>query len=368
MATQLTISDLFEVGAHFGHRSRYWNPKMAPYIFGVRQGVHIINLDQTVEQFQQALNFVDELVSNRGRVLFVGTKRAAEKGVKEAAQRCGMPYVNRRWLGGMLTNFKTIRNSIKRLGTLQNMFAEDDFEGLTKKERLNLQREMEKLEGSVGGIQEMGGLPEAIFIVDIGQEKTALMEANKLGIPVIAVVDTNGDPDSVDYVIPANDDSQRAIALYLNTVADVAIQAQGRLAEEDRMANKAREAQAYIAEEAKQVKITKVAGKADAKATAKKAAKPAVAKKAEAKPPVKPATKVAAKPAVKAAPAKKVAAKPAAKAEAKPKTAAPAKKATAKPAAKKAAAKPEAKKPAAKKAAPAKKPAAKKTAAKKEDK
>lgn len=350
---QLTLADLFEVGAHFGHRTRFWNPKMEQYIFGERQQVHIINLDQTVEKFQQALNFVDELVSNRGRILFVGTKRAAERVVKAEAERCEMPYVNRRWLGGMLTNYKTIRKSIKRLSDLQAMFAENAFEGLTKKERLNLEREMVKLQDSVGGIQAMGGLPEAVFIVDIGQEKTALLEANKLGIPVIAVVDSNCDPDLVDYVIPANDDSQRAIQLYLSTVADVAIQARERLDEDDRLAKKSREAQAYVEQEPKQVKITKVAAKPAAKKPAVKAEKVVEAEKpavAKVSPDEKKST--VKKAAAENPPAKSTGVKsPDAKVATAPKAAATKKKPVAKKATPKA---PAEKKPAAKKA-PAKK-------------
>jgi small subunit ribosomal protein S2 len=214
-----TMRQLLEAGVHFGHTTRRWNPKMAPYIFGVRNGVHIIDLEQTVPLFHQALVFAREIASGGGRVLFVGTKRQASEVVAEAAQRCGQYYVNHRWLGGMLTNWKTISNSIKRLKDLDQILAEEHT-GLTKKETLNLTRERDKLERALGGIKEMGGLPDAIFIIDTNKEHLAITEANKLGIPVIAVVDSNANPTGIAYPIPGNDDALRAIKTYCDIIAD----------------------------------------------------------------------------------------------------------------------------------------------------
>jgi len=205
---------------HFGHQTRYWNPKMAPYIFGERSKIHIINLEKTVPLFDDAVNFVSRLAANRGKIMFVGTKRAARDVVREEAERCGMPYVSHRWLGGMLTNFKTVRGSIKRLMELEQQATDGTFERLTKKETIVLRREMEKLERSLGGIKNMNGLPDALFIIDVGFEKIAIKEARKLGIPIVAIVDTNNSPDEVDYVIPGNDDAIRAIRLYTQGLAD----------------------------------------------------------------------------------------------------------------------------------------------------
>jgi small subunit ribosomal protein S2 len=214
------MRDMLAAGVHFGHQTRFWNPKMAPFIFGSRNKIHIINLEKTVPAFNEALTELRNLASRRNKILFVGTKRAAAKVIREQAERVGMPYVDQRWLGGMLTNYKTIRQSIKRLQELETQAEDGTFEMLTKREALQRRRLMEKLERSLGGIKEMGGLPDAIFVVDVMREHIAISEANKLGIPVFGVVDTNSDPDGVDWVIPGNDDAIRAIRLYITAVAD----------------------------------------------------------------------------------------------------------------------------------------------------
>jgi small subunit ribosomal protein S2 len=217
---QVSMRDLLQAGAHFGHQTRYWNPKMDQYIFGARNKIHIINLEHTVPAFNEALDMVKRLAGNKNKIMFVGTKRAAGKIMKEQAERAGMPYVSHRWLGGMLTNYKTIRASIKRLRDLQAQQTDGTFESLTKKEALMRSRTMDKLERSIGGIKEMGGLPDALFVVDVDHERIAITEANKLGIPVIGIVDTNSNPDGVDYVIPGNDDALRAVKLYVSSVAE----------------------------------------------------------------------------------------------------------------------------------------------------
>jgi small subunit ribosomal protein S2 len=217
------MRDLLQAGAHFGHQTRYWNPKMGEYIFGARNKIHIINLEHTVPAFNDALAMVKQLASNKNKVLFVGTKRAASKIIKEQAERAGMPYVSHRWLGGMLTNYKTIRASIKRYRELEAQQSDGTFDKLTKKEALMRTRAMEKLERSIGGIKDMGGLPDALFVVDVDHERIAVTEANKLGIPVIGIVDTNSDPDGIDYVIPGNDDAIRAIKLYVTAVAEACV-------------------------------------------------------------------------------------------------------------------------------------------------
>ncbi|MCB1662256.1 MAG: 30S ribosomal protein S2 [Pseudomonadales bacterium] len=217
--SRVSMRDLLKAGAHFGHQTRYWNPKMAPYIFGARNNIHIINLEHTVPALNEALDVVQKLASNKNKILFVGTKRAASKIIKEEAERAGMPYVHHRWLGGMLTNYKTIRQSIKRYRELEAQKKDGTFEQITKKEQLVRMREMEKLERSIGGIKDMGGLPDALFVIDVDHERIAVNEANKLGIPVIGVVDTNSDPDGVDYVIPGNDDAIRSIQIYIKAVA-----------------------------------------------------------------------------------------------------------------------------------------------------
>ncbi|MGD8407892.1 MAG: 30S ribosomal protein S2 [Thiohalophilus sp.] len=215
----VTMRQMLEAGVHFGHQTRFWNPKMAPFIFGDRNKIHIINLEKSLPLYTDAMNFISSLASNKGSVLFVGTKRAAQKLVREEAERCGMPYVNHRWLGGMLTNYKTVKQSIKRLKELESMMESGATEGLSKREVLDLSREQEKLERSLGGIKNMNGLPDAMFVIDVGHEKIAVAEAVKLGIPVIGVVDTNNSPDNVDYIIPGNDDAIRAITLYAQGVS-----------------------------------------------------------------------------------------------------------------------------------------------------
>ena len=221
--TQVSMRDLLQAGAHFGHQTRYWNPKMGEYIFGARNKIHIINLEHTVPAFNEALDLVRQMAANKNKILFVGTKRAAGKVIKENAERAGMPYVSHRWLGGMLTNYKTIRASIKRLRELEAQQGDGTFDKLTKKEALMRTRAMEKLERSIGGIKDMGGLPDALFVVDVDHERIAVTEANKLGIPVIGIVDTNSDPEGIDYVIPGNDDAIRAIKLYVSAVADACL-------------------------------------------------------------------------------------------------------------------------------------------------
>ncbi len=221
--SQVSMRDLLQAGAHFGHQTRYWNPKMDQYIFGARNKIHIINLEHTVPAFNEALTKIKNMAGNKNKIMFVGTKRAAGKIIKEQAERAGMPYVSHRWLGGMLTNYKTIRASIKRLRDLEAQQADGTFAKLTKKEALMRTRDMEKLERSIGGIKDMGGLPDALFVVDVDHERIAITEANKLGIPVIGVVDTNSNPDGVDYIIPGNDDAIRAIKLYVTAVADACL-------------------------------------------------------------------------------------------------------------------------------------------------
>ena len=211
--SQVSMRDLLEAGAHFGHQKRYWNPKMRDYIFGARNDIHIINLEKTVPALESALEFVSQIANKRNKVLFVGTKRSAGKIIREEAQRCGMPYVDKRWLGGMLTNYKTIRQSIRRLRDLEEQSSDGTFAKLTKHEALTRQRTLDKLESSLGGIKDMGGLPDVILVVDVDHESIAVTEARKLGIPVIGLVDTNSDPDGIDFVIPANDDAIRSIRL-----------------------------------------------------------------------------------------------------------------------------------------------------------
>ncbi len=220
----VTMRQMLEAGVHFGHQTRYWNPKMAPYIFGARGKIHIINLEESLPLLKDALNYLSGLAARRGSVLFVGTKRAASTAIAEEAQRCGMPYVSHRWLGGMLTNFRTVRGSINRLKELEAMETDGTFEKLVKKEVLELTRERDRLERSLGGIKDMNGLPDAMFVIDVGHEDIAVAEARKLGIPVVAVVDTNHNPDRVDYVIPGNDDAIRAIRLYTQLAADAILE------------------------------------------------------------------------------------------------------------------------------------------------
>ena len=221
--TQVSMRDLLQAGAHFGYQTRFWNPKMDQYIFGARNKIHIINLEHTVPAFNDALQTVQRLAEKKNQVMFVGTKRAAGKIIEEQARRCGMPFVSHRWLGGMLTNYKTIRSSIKRLRELEEQERDGTFAKLTKKEALMRSRTKEKLERSIGGIKEMSGLPDVLFVVDVDHERIAVTEANKLCIPVISIVDTNSNPDGVDYVIPGNDDAIRAIKLYVAAVADAVL-------------------------------------------------------------------------------------------------------------------------------------------------
>ncbi|MDN3398029.1 30S ribosomal protein S2 [Psychrobacter sp. APC 3426] len=221
--TKIEMRDLLQAGAHFGHQTRFWNPKMGPYIFGARNKIHIINLEHTVKAFNEALTYVNGLAAKKNKVLFVGTKRAASGIIREQAARAGMPYVDHRWLGGMLTNWKTLRQSINRLKELEKQAEDGTFAKLTKREALERTRDMEKLERSLGGIKDMGGLPDAIFVVDVDHEAIAIKEAKNLGIPVIGIVDTNSSPDNVDYIIPANDDAIRAVTLYVTSMADAII-------------------------------------------------------------------------------------------------------------------------------------------------
>jgi small subunit ribosomal protein S2 len=216
----VTMRQMLEAGVHFGHQTRYWNPKMAPFIFGHRNKIHIINLEKTLAMYQDAVKFVRQLSSNKGSILFVGTKRQAREIIREEAMRASTPFVDHRWLGGMLTNFKTVKISIKRLRDMEVMVQDGSLEKLSKKEQLTFQRELVKLDRSLGGIKEMNGLPDALFVIDVGYQKGAITEANKLGIPVVGVVDTNHSPDGVDYIIPGNDDASRAVRLYTRGIAD----------------------------------------------------------------------------------------------------------------------------------------------------
>ena len=226
---QITLRQMLEAGVHFGHRTHFWHPQMAPYIFGIRSKLHIINLEKTLQMFIEALDFIGNVAANRGKILFVGTKPSAHEIIAKEATRAGMPYVNKRWLGGMLTNYKTIRQSIKRLKDFEIAQASGKFDGLIKKEKLAILREKEKLEENLSGIKNMGGIPDVLVVIDIGYEKIAVKEANRLNIPVVGVVDTNYDPKDIDYVIPGNDDATRAIQFYCHTIAEVIITARAPL-------------------------------------------------------------------------------------------------------------------------------------------
>ncbi|GAB4059047.1 30S ribosomal protein S2 [Uliginosibacterium sediminicola] len=228
----VTMRQMLEAGVHFGHQTRFWNPKMAPYIFGHRNKIHIVNLEKTLQKYNEAMAFIKRLSANKGTVMMVGTKRQAREIVAEEAQRAGLPYVDERWLGGMLTNFKTVKGSIKRLKEMEQMFEEGSQDRLSKKEALMAKRELDKLQKSIGGIKDMNGLPDAIFVIDVGYHKIAITEAKKLGIPVIAVVDTNHTPEGVDYVIPGNDDSSRAIRLYAQGVADAVLEGRNSIVQD----------------------------------------------------------------------------------------------------------------------------------------
>ncbi|MCK2125895.1 30S ribosomal protein S2 [Thauera aromatica] len=228
----VTMRQMLEAGVHFGHQTRFWNPRMAPYIFGQRNKIHIVNLEKTMVKYNEAMDFVRKLAANRGNILFVSTKRQAREIIAEEAQRAGMPFVDERWLGGMLTNFKTVKQSIKRLKEVEAMMEDGSIERLSKREALTVRRELEKLQKSIGGIKDMGGLPDALFVIDVGYHKIAITEAQKLGIPVVAVVDTNHSPEGVDYVVPGNDDSSRAIRLYARGVADAVLQGRSQVLQE----------------------------------------------------------------------------------------------------------------------------------------
>jgi small subunit ribosomal protein S2 len=217
--SNITMRQMLEAGVHFGHQTRYWNPKMAPYIFGARSNIHIVNLEKTLPLFNEAMKYLEKVAGNRGKILFVGTKRTTRKVVEDEASRCGMPYVNHRWLGGMLTNFKTIKQSIARMKELEAMRDDGRLQRFSKKEGLGMMRELDKLVNSLGGIRDMDRLPDVLFVLDVGYEKNAIAEAQKLGIPVVGVVDTNNSPAGIDYIIPGNDDSIRAVQLYVQGAA-----------------------------------------------------------------------------------------------------------------------------------------------------
>ena len=228
----VTMRQMLEAGVHFGHQTRYWNPKMAEFIFGQRNKIHIVNLEKTMQLYQDAMNYVRQLAANKGTILFVGTKRQARDIISEEAHRCSMPYVDSRWLGGMLTNFKTVKASIKRLKDLEQMHTDGTFEKMNKREALTLQRELDKLNKSLGGIKDLNGLPDALFVIDVGYHKIAVTEAQKLGIPIVAVVDTNHSPDGIAHVIPGNDDSSRAIRLYARGAADAVLEGKSQVIQE----------------------------------------------------------------------------------------------------------------------------------------
>ncbi|MEN9559059.1 MAG: small subunit ribosomal protein [Pseudomonadota bacterium] len=227
-----TMRQMLEAGVHFGHQTRYWNPKMSQYIYGARNKIHIFNLEKTVVLYQDAMSFIRKLSANRGNILFVGTKRQAREIIAEEASRAGMPYVDHRWLGGMMTNFKTIKTSVKRLKELETMSQDGTFDRMPKREALGLRRELENLMRSMGGIKDMNALPDALFVIDTGYQKIAITEAKKLGIPVIGIVDTNNSPDEIDYVIPGNDDSSQAIRLYARGAADAVLEGKAQAVNE----------------------------------------------------------------------------------------------------------------------------------------
>jgi len=277
----VTMRQMLEAGVHFGHQTRYWNPKMAPYIFGARGKIHIINLEKTVPLLNDAMNFIGKLAAKRGTIMFVGTKRAASTAIEEEATRCGMPYVSHRWLGGMLTNYRTIRASVRRLKQLEGMHEDGSVEHLVKKEVLQLTRERDKLQKSLGGIKDMKSLPDALFVIDVEHEDIAIKEARKLGIPVVAVVDTNCSPEAIDYVIPGNDDAIRSIRLYTQLAADAVLEGRASAPQvevEDEFVELDEEGNPIKREADKQKKDARKA------APKKKAAKKVVARKAAAEP------------------------------------------------------------------------------------
>lgn len=271
--SNVTMREMLEAGVHFGHQTRYWNPKMSPFLFGARNKIHIINLEQTLPMFNDAVNFAGRLASKKGKIMFVGTKRSAQGIIAEEATRCGMPYVNTRWLGGLLTNFKTVKQSINRLKDLEAMQTDGSMDRLSKKEALMLTREMDKLTKNFAGIKDMHGIPDALFIIDVGYENIAVSEAKKLGLPVVGVVDSNNSPDNVDYVIPGNDDAIRSIRLYAKSIADAIIDGRGSVAHIGGGA----EGDEFVELDESGAPIQAVA--AAPKATTKKKAKKKVAKK-----------------------------------------------------------------------------------------
>ena len=356
----VTMRQMLEAGVHFGHQTRYWNPKMEPFIFGARGKIHIINLEETLPLLKDALNYLSSLAARRGNIMFVGTKRAASTAIAEEAERCGMPYVSHRWLGGMLTNFRTVRGSINRLKELEAMDTDGTFDKLVKKEVLELTRERDRLERSLGGIKNMNGLPDAMFVIDIGHEDIAVAEARKLGIPVVAVVDTNLNPNNIDYVIPGNDDAIRAIRLYTQLAADAILEGRASVPQPGEG-----DSDEFVELDADGNPVKKSAEPAAKKAATKKTAKKKTAAKPEAGDSAEKAPAAAAEPKAEGetekAPAEQPEEAPAAPAEA------PAAEAPEAPAAEKETeAAPAAKKATKKKAA--KKKAAKKTAAKADDK
>jgi len=294
----VTMRQMLEAGVHFGHQTRYWNPKMEPFIFGARGKIHIINLERTLPMLKEALDFLSRMASKRGSVLFVGTKRAAGQAIAEEARRCGMPYVSHRWLGGMLTNFRTIRQSINRLKELEAMETDGSFERLVKKEVLELTRERDRLEQNLGGIKNMGSLPDAMFVIDIGHEDIAVAEARKLGIPVIAVVDSNNNPELVDYVIPGNDDAIRSVRLYAQLAADAILEGKASVpqvaGDKDEFVELDAEGNP-VDTDGEEAGAAKKVAKKTTKKTAKKVAKKAASKKTAKKAAAKKTTKKAAK-------------------------------------------------------------------------
>lgn len=293
MSINISMRQMLEAGVHFGHRQSNWSPKMSPFIFGVRQGIHIINLEETLPRFRDALLFVHRIAAKNGRVLFVGTKFAAREVIREEATRCGMPFVDHRWLGGMLTNYKTIRQSVKRLEIVEEKLADEEYvAGITKKEVLRMMRERDKLHINLSGIRDMGGLPDALFIIDVGLEKIAIQEAKRLGIPVVGVVDTNTNPEGIDFAIPGNDDAVRAIRFYCKAMADVILQARGEMElekekkvksspEEAKPAKKIVSKKEKVADAVATKKSVEVEVEVEVEAVAEEVAKPA--KKAPAK-------------------------------------------------------------------------------------
>jgi small subunit ribosomal protein S2 len=271
----VTMREMLEAGVHFGHQTRYWNPKMAPYIFGARGKIHIINLEHTLPLLNDAMNFISKIAARRGTIMFVGTKRAAGAAIAEAATKCGMPYVSHRWLGGMLTNFRTIKASVKRLKTLEEMSTNDGFGHLVKKEILQLTREKEKLQKSLGGIKDMKGLPDALFVIDVSHEDIAIKEARTLGIPVIAVVDTNCSPEGVDYMIPGNDDAIRSIRLYTQIAAESVLEGRASVPVVE-----SNEEFVELDEDGNPIKVKADKPKAEVRKAPKKVAKKVVARKA----------------------------------------------------------------------------------------